>query len=154
MAARTSTNVIGIALAVVIVVAVVVGIWRSVAGREPEQPADVPPNPPAVTTTPPYEHHEDDGEISQSPTAPHPHDDENNSLSAAERAVVLQRSVAFWSAFSLRDPAERDVALADVAVPYLAERMSVDSTSRIPVIVPVRSVIVDGTFSMSSICDK
>ena len=38
-----------------------------------------------------------------------------------------------------------------MTVPYLAERMSVRSTSRIPVVTPVRSAIVDGTFSQATV---
>src|SRR5690606_11470502 len=62
-----------------------------------------------------------------------------------------RRSEEFWKAFSERDPEARDTALAKVAVPYLARRMSVGSTSRIPVVTPVRSVIVDGTFSQATV---
>ncbi len=158
MAARSSSSLVGIALAVVIVVAVVVGIWRSVAGGASDQPVGAPV-PPAVSSTPPYEHHEDEGGAAEETTGPPPTNapssgtdvDEHSELPAKDQAVVLKRATAFWKAFSLRDPAERDTALAKVAVPYLAERMSVRSTSRIPVVTPVRSAIVDGTFSQATV---
>ncbi len=161
-AVRSSTSLVGIALAVVIVVAVVVGIWRSVAGGAPDQPVGAPV-PPAVSSTPPYEHHEDDGEAAEeTPSGPPPTNrpssgtdaGEHGSLPADQEAVVRKRATAFWKAFSVRDPADRDTALATVAVPYLAERMSVRSTSRIPVVTPVRSVIVDGTFSQATVVSE
>lgn len=165
MAARgsgsSSTGVVGITLAVVIVVAVVVGIWRSVAGGTPDQPAGGPVTP-AVTSSAPYEHHEDEGGAAEESPGPAPTNrpssgtdaDEHSSLPADQRAQVLKRAGEFWEAFSVRDPDERDTALAAVAVPYLAERMSVRSTSRIPVVTPVRSVIVDGTFSQATVVSE
>lgn len=160
MATRSSTSVVGIALAVVIVVAVVVGIWRSVASRAPGESGE-PPQPPAATTSAPYEHPGDEG-ASDTPTAPPPTNvpstgtdaDEHSRLTPPEEAVVMKRATAFWKAFSVRDPAIRDQELAKVTVPYLAKRMSVRSTSRIPVITPVRSAVVDGTFSQATVVSE
>ncbi|GAB3762635.1 hypothetical protein [Microlunatus parietis] len=150
---------VGIALAVVIVVAVVVGIWRSVASRAPEESGE-PPQPPAATTSAPYEHPGDEG-ASDTPTAPPPTnvpstgtDADEHSLTPAEEAVVMKRAAAFWKAFSVRDPETREQELAKVAVPYLAQRMSVPSTSRIPVITPVRSAVVDGSFSQATVVSE
>lgn len=158
MAARSSNSLVGIALAVVIVVAVVVGIWRSVAGGAPEGPVGAPV-PPVASTPAPYEHHEDEGGAAEETPGPPPTNapstgtdaDEHSALPAKQQAIVLKRAAEFWKAFSLRDPDERDTALAAVTVPYLAERMSVRSTSRIPVVTPVRSAIVDGTFSQATV---
>lgn len=162
MAEPSTRSLVGIALAVVIVVAIVVGIWRSVAERESAQPVDGPPVTPAATSSAPYEHHEDEGGAAEESPGPAPTNDpstgtdadEHSKLSDEERAVVLKRAEAFWKAFSVRDPEARDKALAKVAVPYLAERMSVESTSRIPEIAPVRSAIVNGTFSQATVVSE
>ena len=94
MATRSSSSLVGIALAVVIVVAVVVGIWRSVAGGAPDQQVGAPV-PPAVSSTPPYEHHEDESGAAEETTGPPPTNapstgtdaDEDSKLSAKDQAV-------------------------------------------------------------------
>lgn len=144
--------------------AVIVGVVRS-ATPAAEPPLDGAGTPMPTTTLTPSEpstavpsslverdgHNEDDAEPTYTPTnVPSPGGGDNNGSEAVpetERDAVLKQNTAFWAAFSIRDPKARDKALAKVAVPYLAARMSVPRTDRIPVVKPAQVAIVAGSFS-------
>ena len=73
---------------------------------------------------------------------------------AHEEERVLRRAADFWRAFSLRDPRQRDQAIRQVAVPYLARLMQVRSTARIPIVEPDRQVIASGSFTEATVVSR
>lgn len=167
-----------VAAVVVVVVVMVVGLTRGCLDSQPPSavpqgsgptittapPASGEPAPPSSSTSTEEELERGDG-AEETPTAPAPtnqvsnpggtdHDHDEETAPAEEIPALLERSNAFWTAFSLRDPAERDEALAEVAVPYLAKRMSVPSTERIPEVEPVRAAVVSGSFSTAVVVSE
>lgn len=173
---RLSKNWAPLIVALLIALAMVVGIWRSLNdARDSRSNAPAPsatqtltPNPPSADQTPDTSSagvtpgdlergdghgHEEDPSAGPPPTnepdrtgSDH---DEDEDVPAAEKPRVIARTSDFWQAFSIRGPKNRDKALAKVAVPYLAKKMSVSATYRIPEVVVERSAIVAGSFSMA-----
>ena len=74
-------------------------------------------------------------------------DSHRDRLPAGEATRLVRQSVKFWTAFSLRNPRDRNAAVAEVAVPYLAEQMTVERTARIPVLRVRRTAVLPSSFS-------
>lgn len=74
-------------------------------------------------------------------------DTHHDQLPAGENAKLAKQAAKFWRAFSLRSPARREAAVAEVTVPYLAEQMIVDRTDRIPVLRVRRTAVLPSSFS-------
>lgn len=157
-----------IILAAVVAIALIVGVIRAMGDDATEagtpDPSGTPPISTRPSTTPTEDDHgdleEDDGHADEpsptyTPTNTPPTDGtdhhEDETVPESEHATIHKRNTQFWKAFSIRDPKKRDKALAKVAVPYLAEKMSVPRTDRIPVIVPERAAITAGSFSSAYI---
>lgn len=158
--------------AVLLAIAVVVGIWRSTGDNPAADPASIvtqtltPATPTDQTSdqtpgaTPgDLEHgdghsHDDDPSAEPVPTnepdqegSDHDHEDED--VPDAEKPRVIARTAEFWDAYSIRGPKKRDKALAKVAVPYLAKKMTVAETYRISEVTVARTAVVAGSFSMA-----
>ena len=71
----------------------------------------------------------------------------HDQLPAGENARLIEQAAKFWTAFSLRNPQDREAAVAQVTVPYLAEQMAVDRTDRIPVLHVRRTAVLPSSFS-------
>jgi hypothetical protein len=74
-------------------------------------------------------------------------DTRHDRLPAGENTRLVRQAAKFWTAFSLRKPRDRKAAVAQVAVPYLAEQMAVDRTDRIPVLHVRRTAVLPSSFS-------
>lgn len=151
-----------VVFAAVLVAVTVIGLVRGVttAGDPNQTPPTLAASPTARTTPSPGldhgegDHGRDSDTTTSSPTPtnmPTPagsdHDHGNEHLPVELKPIVVERTREFWDAFSIQHPGRRDRAVAKVATPYLAEKMSVRSTERIPVVKVKRTAIVAGTFS-------
>lgn len=141
--------------AAVVLIAVVVSMIGRSSAKNPEPTPPPPtlvdsPHPTSVLTG------EGPGEPVSTPSASDEDaqagqdggsDTHNDEVTPAVTAASQRVSGRFWRAFSERDPKRRHQALKRVTAPDLVKRMRVNDTSRIPVVQPRRSVVLDGSFS-------
>jgi hypothetical protein len=156
------TRLFPILFGIAIIALVVVGLVRANTDESTQQPLEpgtmstnTPrPSTPGVTSTPDLEHgdgaqHGDSGPTPTNVPSEGTDHDDHDEVPADQVPYVIDRAGEFWAAFSVRDPKARDKALSKVAAPYLAKKMSVSATYRIPVVKPKRTAVVAGSYSLA-----